>query len=438
MKRTALGLVLLSSLSRALPAEEVPLSLAEALEKARVHSARVAQLTAQESAAAAGLKGARARRWPVVSVEGTYSFNSDVPELALISPGPPPTRQVVFPNIPNQYRTRAGLAVPLYTGGRISGTVDAARGEQEASRQDLAAGGADVRLETESAYWTLVTTRESARVLHESIASYDTHLKDAQNRYELGLAARNELLAVQVERDRAELSRLQAENQAEVANANVVRLVGLPPDTRVVPIEPVAGPAPVGEATEALVAAALQARPEVAASRSRLSAAEALIKIEGAARLPQLSAFAFYDYSRPNTKILPLVDEWNDTWSVGATLSWEVFNGGRTSAAVAEARARAEAGRHQLRDLEERVRLEVTSRRLDLATAAAALVVAERSVASARESVKVEGDRYREGVGLSSELLDAETRLLRAGLDLTEAATNVRVARAGLDRAVGR
>jgi outer membrane protein TolC len=194
----------------------------------------------------------------------------------------------------------------------------------------------------------------------------------------------------------------------------------------------------VDEATEALVAAALQARPEVAASRSRLSAAEALVKVEGSARLPQLSAFASYDYSRPNSKILPLVDEWNDTWSVGATLSWEVFNGGRTSAAVAEARARAEASRHQLRDLEERVRLEVTSRRLDLATAAAALVVAERSVASARESVKVEGDRYREGVGLSSELLDAETRLLRTGLDLTEAATNVRVARAGLDRAVGR
>ena len=98
----------------------------------------------------------------------------------------------------------------------------------------------------------------------------------------------------------------------------------------------------------------------------------------------------------------------------------------------------AEGTRHQLRDLEERIRLEVTSRRLDLATAGAALRVAERSLASARESVKVETDRYHEGVGLSSELLDAETRLLRAGLDLTEAATDVRVARAGLDRAVGR
>jgi outer membrane protein len=176
----------------------------------------------------------------------------------------------------------------------------------------------------------------------------------------------------------------------------------------------------------------------VAAARARLSSAEAQARIQRSAALPQLSAFGSYDYSRPNTRILPLVDEWNGTWSVGAAVSWVAFNGGRTRAAVAEAQAEAEAARHQLRDLEERVRLEVTTRRLDVDTASAALLVADRNVASARESVKVETDRYHEGVGLSSELLDAETRLLHAGLDLTSALTDVRVARAGLDRAVGR
>jgi outer membrane protein len=440
MKGIALGLIVLSMLPRALAAEEVPLALAEALEKAKTNSARLGQLTALQKAADAGLKGARAQRWPVVDFNANYSFNSDVPELALVEPGPPPTRQVVFPNIPNQYKTRAGFAVPIYTGGRISGEVAAARGQQEAARQDLVAGAADIRLETESAYWTLVTARESARVLRESIASYDTHLKDAHNRFDLGLAARSDLLAVQVERDRAELARLQAENHTEVANANLVRLVGLPPDSRIVPTAPVAGEAAAGEAdaTEALVVSALQARPEVAAARARLSSAEAQARIQRSAALPQLSAFGSYDYSRPNTRILPLVDEWNGTWSVGAAVSWVAFNGGRTRAAVAEAQAEAEAARHQLRDLEERVRLEVTTRRLDVDTASAALLVADRNVASARESVKVETDRYHEGVGLSSELLDAETRLLHAGLDLTSALTDVRVARAGLDRAVGR
>jgi outer membrane protein len=439
MKRIALCLIVLSTLPRTLAAGEVPLALGEALEKAKANSAHLAQLASLQKAADAALKGARAQRWPVVDFNATYSFNSDVPELSIIEPGPPPTRQVVFPNIPSQYKTRAGVAVPIYTGGRISGQVAAARGAQEAARLDLVAGAADIRLETESAYWGLVTARESARVLRESIVSYDTHLKDAKNRFDLGLAARNEVLAVQVERDRAELARLQAENQSEVANANLVRLVGLPADSRIVPTEAVEGPAGAeAGATEQLVLAALQARPEVASAQSRLSSAEAQARIERAASLPQLSAFAAYDYSRPNTRILPLVDEWNGTWSVGGSVSWVAFNGGRTRAAVAEAQAEAEAARHQLRDLEERIRLEVTTRRGDLDTARAALLVAERNLASARESVKVETDRYHEGVGFSSELLDAETRLLRAGLDLTEALTDVRVARAGLDRAVGR
>ncbi len=434
MKRIPLFFLLAAGVVRA---DEVPLSLDEALARAQAQSARLAQLASLQDAAEAGVKGARAERWPRVDLFGSYTRNSDVPELTIIAPGPPPVRQTVFPNIPDNYRARAALTLPLYTGGRVGGGIDAARSQHEAAHQDLAAGTSDLVLETESAYWSLVTTRESARVLRESIASYDTHLKDAQNRFDIGLAARNDLLAVQVERDRAELARLEAENRAVVANANLVRLVDLPPDARILPRAPAAA-RPSLEETETLVSAALQARPEVKALRARIAAADAQARIERAASLPQADAFASYDYARPNSRILPLVDEWNDTWSVGVSVSLKAFDGGRARAASAQVRAQAEAARHALRDLEQRIRLEVTSRRGDLSTAAAALDVAERNLLAAEESVRVETDRYREGVGASADLLDAETRRLRAGLDLTVALTDIQVARAGLDRAVGR
>lgn len=437
MKRTALALFLLSPF---LHAEEVPLTLAEAVEKARAHSARLAQLAALEDAAAAAVRGARAQRWPQLDLIASYARNSNVPELAIISPGPPPSRQVVFPNIPDNYRTRAGLTLPLDVGGRIAGGIDASRARRDAARGDLAGATADLALETEGAFWSLVNARDSARVFRESIASYDTHLEDAQNRFDLGLAPRSELLAVQVERDRAELARLQSENQARVANANLVRLVGLPPSARVVPAPAAASPppAPAPAELEALVAAALPARPETAALRARLSAAEAAIRVVRADSLPQAGITAGYDYARPNTRILPLVDEWNGTWSVGVSISLTAFDGGRTSAAVAQARAQSAAVRSQIEDLEQRIRLEVTTRFLDVSTAEAALHVAERNLLAAQESVKVETDRYHEGVGASADLLDAETRLLHAGLDRTVATTDVSLARAGLDRAVAR
>jgi outer membrane protein TolC len=83
------------------------------------------------------------------------------------------------------------------------------------------------------------------------------------------------------------------------------------------------------------------------------------------------------------------------------------------------------------------VRLEVTARLLDIRTARASLAVAERSLEAARENVRVNQDRYQAGVSLSSDLLDAESQLLRAGLDRTRSVTTLLVARAGLDRAVG-
>ena len=91
--------------------------------------------------------------------------------------------------------------------------------------------------------------------------------------------------------------------------------------------------------------------------------------------------------------------------------------------------------RSQIAD--QRVRLEVTSRLLDARTASEAVRVAAGSLESAALNRRVAQDRYREGVSPSSDLLDAENALLRAGLSRTEALAQLQVARAALRRTVG-
>ncbi len=162
------------------------------------------------------------------------------------------------------------------------------------------------------------------------------------------------------------------------------------------------------------------------------------MRVVRSATLPQAGLSAGYDYAKPNTRILPPTDEWKGSWSVGVSLTLTAFDGGRTAAAAAQARAQAESVRRQLEDAERRVRLEVTSRVLDLGAARSGVAVAERNLEAAGENVRVSRDRYREGLVPSSELLDAETALLLAGLDRTSAATALQLARAHLKRAVGR
>jgi outer membrane protein len=417
--------------------ETVRLTLAEALERARVNSPRLESLTALEAAAEAAGRGARAERLPLVDLAAGYTRNSNVEEFKLTLPGL--GTRTLFPNIPNNSRLHAGASLPLYTGGRIESAIAVADRQREAAAQDRSGAVNDLLLETQTAYWNLVTARESARVLAEAVASYEGHLKDAKNRFEMGTVASNEVLAVQVERDRAELNRLQAENAAAVVNENLSRLVGLPPGSRVEPAEPLSEGAPPPSAdVVALVAAAQASRPEILALQARARAARAAVDIQRSITRPQASLSLGYDYADPNPRIVPPRDEFRGTWSAGVTVALRAFDGGRAAAAAAQASAQADALDRQLEDLKSRLRVEVTSRTLELNTARAALAVAGRSLEAAKENVRVARDRYQEGVIPSSELLDAETALLRVGLDQTSAATQVRVAIANLDRAVGR
>src|SRR5262249_7871621 len=296
------------------------------------------------------------------------------------------------------YSTSAALSLPLYTGGRVSGQVEAARQGALATGKDAETGLSDLVLETITAYWDLVSSRESERVLAESIKSYEADLKQVRDRAEVGMAARNDVLNVQVERDQAELDRLQAANRAAIANENLVRLLGLGPGSRVEPTEPVTAATPADEPVEALVAKALDDRPEIAGLRARVAAADAAVKVAGSARLPQASLDGAYEYARPNVRVLPLRATWNDTSRVGVSVASQPSGGGATSAAGAQARAQAEAVRRQLDDLERHVRLDVTARTLDLSTRRAAFEVADRNLEAARENVRVSQDRYREGL----------------------------------------
>jgi len=426
------------------PNDAVPvrLTVEEAVTRAVAASARLSQLTALEVAAAADSKAARSERWPQLEIGAGYQRRSEVPELAIFAPtnnpAEPVQRIVVYPNIQDNWRVRAGLTLPLLTFGRVSGRVDGAAQSQLAAGHDLRAGRADLVLETKTAFWDLVTARASAALLQDAIRSYDAHIRDAQNREKFGLAPRSEVLAVEVERDRAELDRLSAEAGAELAEANLRRLLDLPPAAHVEPVEPPADTGAQPADVEALVQQAQSVRPERQAVLARAAAADAAARSEHGGRLPQVGLSGGYLYANPNRDIVPPTSDWADTWDLGIGVSWNVFDGGRRGANQARAQAQADAARQELRELDRAIRLQVTQQALELRTAAARLRVAERSVVSAAESRRVASERYRAGVIPSSELTDAEIAHERASLSVTEARAALRLAAAGLERAVGR
>jgi outer membrane protein TolC len=414
------------------------MTLDQAVENALKESPRIDQKEALLRAARSDLKVASASRWPNVDLSAGYLRRSHVPELTMRMPDG--TQRVLFPDIPDNYRARAGVALPLFTGGRIGGLVGAARAEADAASSDLSTQRLDVALEARDAYWALVTARETVGVLDDALEAYEAHLKDSRNRERFGLAARNDVLAVEVERDRAELTLIRARSGVEIAQANLVRLVGLAPGTSIETVEPLAldTESELIAEIDALVTRALTDRPERNALLERITAARARANAARAAFFPQVAVSGGFDYANPNRNIMPPEASWKDSWDVGINVSLTAFDGGKTAASVARARARSEALEARLADLEGIIRLQVTEKSLAVVSSLRAVRVSERRLESARENRRVAADRYREGLIASSELLDAEVALLRAGLDRTAALADARLAIAALDRAVGK
>jgi outer membrane protein TolC len=206
-------------------------------------------------------------------------------------------------------------------------------------------------------------------------------------------------------------------------------------------IEPVAvldGPPAAGAAHGALLVAARLGRDDRRALDRRVEAADAQHAAAQAGRRPTIAIAGGVDYARPNPRIFPRTGQWDDSWDASLNVSWSLWDGGRTSAEVAQAAALGVAARERLKEFDSAVALEVRQRQLEIDSSRAAIDAAGDAVRAAAQARRVVVDGYRVGVATQTEVLDAELALLQAELDRTRALAGLRFAEARLARAIGR
>jgi len=417
-----------------------PLSLDEAVTRARAVAPRIAEAAARVEAAAATIDSRDAQRRPTLSASAAYQRINHVDEYGI--PQPNGTVKVLFPDIPNNLRARADAVLPLYTGGRIDALVSAATRDRAAAEADQRTADADVTLDVTRAYWSFVTARETARVVEQGLARTDAAVADVKARVDTGFLPPNDLLSAQAQRARQAVALIQARNAALAAQADLCRLVGLDLDAVIDPTTPLAEPVPAVAALSALPIGALTEQARAARSeRSALTERAAAARAQGAAAAsatrPQVGLAAGLEESRPNARIVPRVDAWRHSWEAAVSVTWQLFDGGRAKADRAAAAAQAVAFERRRDEFDAVLALELRQRRLDVASGRAALGASDDAIRAATEARRVVEERFRAGVSTSTEVLDAQFALLDAELERTRLAATLRLAEARLARAAG-
>ena len=419
-------------------AQPVPLRLTldDAVAKAVDASHRLGEARARQAGAEATVVVRRKADDPSATASAGYTRTNHVDEFGV--PQPNGALRVIYPDIPDNFRTRLELVWPVYTGGRADALERAAQAEATASGSDLAAMRLDLRLEVARAYWALVTAEETVRVLDATVTWADRSLADVRTRVDAGFLPPNDVSRSEAQRARQALLLIEAKGRVQLVTVDLSRLMGL---TEPVPIEPVdrlESPVPTSGDTSALVTEALGQRPELTALSLRADSVDARLSAIAATRKPTVSFASGYDVANPNPRIFPRQDAWQDSFDISLNVSWNVWDSGRAAAERTEAQWSATALRERKAEAEAQIRGDVQKQLVELASSRAALVPAGLAVTAAEETRRVVDDRYEAGVATTLDVLDAQLAVLQAALDRTRVLADIRLSEARLARILGR
>ena len=133
--------------------------------------------------------------------------------------------------------------------------------------------------------------------------------------------------------------------------------------------------------------------------------------------------------------------DWNDSWSItfGATYSWgSLVPFDSSHAKSSQLKSKALQAKLQLEEFIKQVKLDVQQKFLKLKSASNSIYSQQGNVETAEESLRVSIIQFRNGIIDNSRLLEANVELTTAKTLFIQALHNYQVAKAELNKAIGR
>lgn len=322
----------------------------------------------------------------------------------------------------------------LFRGGADISLYRAAQQNLDITRSNLKGLKNLVALEFINAYLDLLEIEKLLNVSQKEIESLEGHFKDAIAMYEEGMITKNEKLEIEVRLSDARQRFLSLKNQRSfyVARLNSMLLMPLERDFIVedIPFEDKVQDI-VPELEEAWQEATKN-RPEIRIIESEIEAVRLQEKAKAGEYYPEVFLQAGYDYTENRYQLH------EENWSLILGVSINLFKGGATASEINKLRYRESQLIEEREKLLDEIRLEVKRYLVELKNSLEKIGVTRDAVLQAEENLRINRLRFEEGVGKSTDVLDAialyslaETNYYRAGYEFLKA-------QAGLKYAMGK
>ena len=321
--------------------------------------------------------------------------------------------------------------------GQTAAAVSQARLNTLAAAYDLRSKTEDEVLRARTAYFTALRAQEAVKVAQDALDAYRQQEKTTTQLFEQGVGIRLDVLRSQSQVADAERELVQRQNELSSAISALDDEIGLPLD-RPLALSPVATPAPSASDNDlsnrpALIAQALDRRPEMMEATVDVAAARKGIKLAHANAEPIVSVGLSGNYY-PTTSFQYIR---HGVAEVDVNVQFAIVDGGLTRSRMREAQADVDLSLAQQSQVRRAVSLDVQNAALDAQTAQKRLAAATRSVDAAVSARKLADQRYAGQVAQYIEVTDAQAALTAAEGARVDAYYDLLTAQARLSRAMG-
>jgi len=306
--------------------------------------------------------------------------------------GSPPVAGSTAPS--NLFSASLGASWTPDFWGRVRRLTEADIAAAQASAADLAAAQLSTQSTLAQDYIQLRIADERLRLRQNAVEAYRRTLEIAQNKYNVGIVARSDVISAQALLDAARAQVIDAHIQRDQLEHAVAVLVGQPPSALTIEPQPTLA-STVPDIPAQLPSDLLERRPDIAAAERNVAAVNARIGIQTAAYFPALTLSAAGGYQ--DSALNSLFNAPNRFWSIGASLGDTLFDFGERRAQVASARAAFDASVAGYRATVLGAFREVEDNLAALRVLAAEQEVEDAAVTEAADAARIALNEYKAG-----------------------------------------
>lgn len=363
--------------------------------------------------------------------------------------------------VPNQFQSQVSISQILYSGAAFA-AIRGASSLREISQVGLTLQQQQTIHQTRQLFYGALLAQEQADVTRASVERARETVHETSRLVASGTLPTFDRLSAEVELTNLETQLVQVENVAALSLSNLLYQLGLPV-TEPLRLEGnlMYEPADLLEFVSAEDAhvTALERRPE-------LRQAELAVDLQGinrditrASYLPTLSAFANLGYTgtvpdnrtvirqggNPDDPFAVTSEErgffdtsyWNPSVSIGAQLSWNLFDGFQRRYRVQQNTIDIQRAELQLEQATQQVALDVDQAVRNLDSARQRIIAQQENVDRAETAYRYASTRLANGVATQMDVRMASSQLDQARLGYLQAIHDYLVARSDLQRAMG-